>query len=212
MRAERSGIWGSRRPRAAAAAAAPRARSGRLPGAACAGGARLPLPELPPARPPPARVGRPPPATQGAHLAPALAGSLAPPAPPGASTLRCHLTSPNLAFFKERRKLEGSRWKQTAKCRPNVHSRYSPILHPRYPDPRPSPSAPPLLSPVSFPSRFSFISLVRLGHPCASRPSSCHQPTPPPFVNPTSPASSVCSSPPPRPPLLSSLPSAAFQD
>ena len=39
------GIWGSRRPRAAAAAAAAlRTRSGRLPGAACAGGARLPPP------------------------------------------------------------------------------------------------------------------------------------------------------------------------
>lgn len=58
---QRWGIWGSRRPRAAAAAAALRTLSGRLPGAACAGGARLPPPL--PARSRPA----PHPPAPGAH-------------------------------------------------------------------------------------------------------------------------------------------------
>lgn len=47
---------------------------------------------------------------------------------------------------------------------------YSPISHPRFPDLRLSPHAPPLLSPVRFPSRFSYIPHARSGHIAAPRP------------------------------------------
>lgn len=118
MRAERWGIWASRRPRAAAAA--PRTRSGRLPGAACAGGARLPpsAPRLPPpARPQPARARRPHP--QRSPLPPGLAL-------PWAPALRSHPASPNLALSAARRKLREAKWEPTVKGRPSVRSRYSP--------------------------------------------------------------------------------------
>lgn len=160
-----------------------------------------PLLKPPPARPPPARGWRPP--SRRRRARPRSLPFLRAPAPPGAPTLRGHLTPPNLAVFKERRKLGESKGEQTAKCRPNAHSRYSPILHPCYPAPAPLILCPTSALASQLPITLLFYIHARSGHPCGSRPSSCHQPTPPPFVNPTSPASSVFFSPPPRPPLLS---------
>lgn len=126
MRAQSSGNWGSSQIRAAAAvaAAAPPARSRRLPGAVCASGARLPPPHpgLLSARPQPAGVHRPPARrtqrTPRGDARPFLRRLAFPWAP----TFRYHSDSPNLAFFIKRRISWESKWEQTVKCRLDVRS------------------------------------------------------------------------------------------
>lgn len=102
MPAERSGIWGCRRPRAAAAA--PRAL-GPLPGAACAGGARLS---------PPAAAARPAPTAPRAHprrARPHLALPLGPGAPSPSRPPRGDPPAPqppSLAFFSRNQSIKGT--------------------------------------------------------------------------------------------------------
>lgn len=169
MPAERSGIWGCRRPRAAAAA--PRARS-----APCQG-RRVPAEPaspLPPPRPAPHRL-RPAP-TPAAHGHTSRCLSVL--APPG--LLAPHFAAPpalqptSLAFFPpppEIRLSEGLKWAHTVKCRPEVSAPLFSHLpaHPRRlphsaPHPGPASARPclPLFMILISPSRFLCFSLNTL--------------------------------------------------
>lgn len=189
MPAEHSGIWGYRRPRAAAAA--PRARS-----APCQG-RRVPAEPaspLPPPRPAPHRL-RPAPTpaayghTSRCHSVPAPPVLFAPPF--AAPSPQASLSSSEIRKSKE------LNWAHAVKRGPKVrallfsHLLPDPTpphpLAPLCPTPTPAPARPCLLRIMIFISlsRFSCFSPSTL-KPCLLPPSSRHQPTPPLLAEPSS--------------------------